>query len=705
MSRDALVATTVALLFAASIGGALWYRGISLPITQLASMDNVLASSGAVPEPASQAGMPEATAPPVNAPTPNNAQPPLLPPAPPEIAEEKKEEPKPASEKPAGKTVSKLPTTPAKKPVEKLSPPKGELSMPALPEGDLVNDVALPPVLDSSRPAAPTKPSLPASEPNMPVNVPEQVTVPAPPAPPTKTTPKNELLPNLDGDKPVVAESPVPPAPPSVTAKSDAVLPSVDELAMPKLEAELNEATKKTSPPAESSLAEEPLQNKKSSLPKSSLPDSEEMTGSMPGEKPASLTPAGPVESKRSPAMPAASAMADSASEEPVRTMPSPKLPTNDLKPVATATPTKTSAVPTPAVSATGTGESAPASNLPKIPAPPSERVTAKAIQPPSTNGATLGTPAVPPAKGIASSSAPAPTPKDVIATAQPIKATPSNEPIDPAAAPIAQAKSLRGSAAPPDQAATVETAAKPDEYLPLSNNHREYVPLGPGRPSEEFVSVAGGALPKGEVAYGGTAVVNHVQVRKTDLTSDQPKVISYDAKAYLTLEGDSFERIAETMYHTSGYGEALARYNRSRFRGDDVLPTGAKVRVPPMEVLGQQRGMASTGTARDAFQKVDRMPYVMSNAPAGAGAAIPVSNHPPIQRSAFDHQLVGTPAPEPPGNHYHAERNETLWAIAKKHLGDGRRWREIYNLNRDRLVSETQVPAGTTLRMPTTTP
>jgi nucleoid-associated protein YgaU len=328
--------------------------------------------------------------------------------------------------------------------------------------------------------------------------------------------------------------------------------------------------------------------------------------------------------------------------------------------------------------------------------------VTAKAIQPPSPNGATLGAPAVLPVKTMASPSAPAPTAKDVIATAQPIKATSPTEPSDSAAG-ISQASPVRGGALPTEQSAEADSAPKPDEYLPLSNHHREYVPLGPGRPNEEFVSVAGGSLPKGEVAYGGTSVVSHV--RKTDLTGDQPKVISYDAKAYLTLEGDSFEQIAETMYHTSGYGEALARYNRSRFRGDDVLPTGAKVRVPPMEVLGQQRGMASTGTARDAFQKVDRMPYVMSNAPAGAGVAIPISNHPPIQQSAFDHQLVGTPAPEHPGNQYRAERNETLWAIAKRHLGDGRRWREIYNLNRDRLTSETQVPAGTTLRMPTTTP
>jgi len=698
MSRDALVATTVALLFAASIGGALWYRGYSLPIAQLASIDNVLSSSSA----ASQVTAPEASpqipaTPQTGAPAPNNAQPPLLPPAPPEIGEEKKEEPKRAAEKPAGKSVSKLPGTPAKKPVEKPAPPKGELAMPALPEGDLVGDVALPPVLDSSKPS-PTKPSLPASEPNMPVNVPEQVAVPGPPVESKNSLPKSDLLPSLDGDKPAVAESPVPPAPPVVTAKSDALLPTVDDAAA-ELEAEMKTASKKSSLPAEPSLAEEPAQSMKSSLPKASLPEADEPVA---GTKAAPLVPAAPVESKPASVVPPAPVVAETPAEDPVKTMPSPKLPTNDLKPVATATPTKKAPLAEATVAAPAADAPTPVSNLPKIPAPPSDMISARAVQTPSANGATLGTPAVPPVKPM-TPSAPAPTAKDVIATAQPIKPLSPVEPTDPAA-PLAQAKST-SSAAPTGQAQAAEAPPKPDEYLPLSNNHREYVPLGPGRPSEEFVSVAGGALPKGEVAYGGTSVVSHV--RKTDLSNDQPKVISYDAKAYLTLEGDSFERIAETMYHTSGYGEALARYNRSRFHGDDVLPAGAKVRVPPMEVLGQQRGTASAGnsSARDAFQKVDRMPYVMSNAPAGAGAAIPVSNHPPIQPSAFDHQLVGAPAPEPPGAQYRAERNETLWAISKRHLGDGRRWREIYNLNRDRLASETQVPAGTTLRMPTITP
>lgn len=68
----------------------------------------------------------------------------------------------------------------------------------------------------------------------------------------------------------------------------------------------------------------------------------------------------------------------------------------------------------------------------------------------------------------------------------------------------------------------------------------------------------------------------------------------------------------------------------------------------------------------------------------------------------AFDESLVhkaGRAGAEP--GVYRVERMETLWAIAKKTLGDGRRWREIHSLNRDRLTSETNVPAGTVLRLP----
>ena len=52
-------------------------------------------------------------------------------------------------------------------------------------------------------------------------------------------------------------------------------------------------------------------------------------------------------------------------------------------------------------------------------------------------------------------------------------------------------------------------------------------------------------------------------------------------------------------------------------------------------------------------------------------------------------------------GPTYTVEREETLYSIAKRTLGDGKRWREIYKLNADRLGSEFDVPVGVTLRLP----
>jgi nucleoid-associated protein YgaU len=45
--------------------------------------------------------------------------------------------------------------------------------------------------------------------------------------------------------------------------------------------------------------------------------------------------------------------------------------------------------------------------------------------------------------------------------------------------------------------------------------------------------------------------------------------------------------------------------------------------------------------------------------------------------------------------------RGETLWSIAGLLLGSGSRWREIYDLNRDRVSDPTRLSEGTVLRLP----
>jgi len=48
----------------------------------------------------------------------------------------------------------------------------------------------------------------------------------------------------------------------------------------------------------------------------------------------------------------------------------------------------------------------------------------------------------------------------------------------------------------------------------------------------------------------------------------------------------------------------------------------------------------------------------------------------------------------------------DSLWAIAKRELGDGSRWREIYEANRDVIGPDPNViQVGMTLRIPGGTP
>lgn len=66
------------------------------------------------------------------------------------------------------------------------------------------------------------------------------------------------------------------------------------------------------------------------------------------------------------------------------------------------------------------------------------------------------------------------------------------------------------------------------------------------------------------------------------------------------------------------------------------------------------------------------------------------------------------TPAPKPPASAIrphptvvHVDAGDSLWAIAKRELGDGRRWKEIHELNRHVLPDPDQLKPGTWLALP----
>ena len=54
-----------------------------------------------------------------------------------------------------------------------------------------------------------------------------------------------------------------------------------------------------------------------------------------------------------------------------------------------------------------------------------------------------------------------------------------------------------------------------------------------------------------------------------------------------------------------------------------------------------------------------------------------------------------------PSASTYTVKKGDCLWNIAKLFLGDGSRWREIYNLNTDKIVNPNLIYPGQVLTLP----
>ncbi|MFH1797945.1 MAG: LysM peptidoglycan-binding domain-containing protein [Candidatus Omnitrophota bacterium] len=57
--------------------------------------------------------------------------------------------------------------------------------------------------------------------------------------------------------------------------------------------------------------------------------------------------------------------------------------------------------------------------------------------------------------------------------------------------------------------------------------------------------------------------------------------------------------------------------------------------------------------------------------------------------------------APFSAAREYVISKNDSLWKIAKKHLGDGKRWGEIYELNKDKIKNPDKLIPGTKILIP----
>jgi hypothetical protein len=178
--------------------------------------------------------------------------------------------------------------------------------------------------------------------------------------------------------------------------------------------------------------------------------------------------------------------------------------------------------------------------------------------------------------------------------------------------------------------------------------------------------------------------------------SSGGTQVESYDEDTYVCKATDTFASISQAVYHTEIYGQALLLFNRNHplatenvRREPPVIQAGQPLYIPPLEILRKYYTSAiaetATGTSR---------PSPAASLTDAAASIRPLA----VAPSA----TVATPAPASAQERsYRVSGNgEMLRDIARRTLGDGDRWAEIYRLN-PKYDPVYPVPAGTELRLP----
>ncbi|MFH1745971.1 MAG: LysM peptidoglycan-binding domain-containing protein [Planctomycetota bacterium] len=127
-------------------------------------------------------------------------------------------------------------------------------------------------------------------------------------------------------------------------------------------------------------------------------------------------------------------------------------------------------------------------------------------------------------------------------------------------------------------------------------------------------------------------------------------------ATKYTIKRGDRLYAIAEEHYGDGKYWTKIRDANPGI--DPDKLKIGQEITLPPVEEV---KGVTPTPAAPQ-----------------------PGSTQPPTARAT-----------------YVVEEGDTLISIARNVLKDGDRWREIYDLNRDKLDNPDVIPVGTELKLP----
>ena len=155
-----------------------------------------------------------------------------------------------------------------------------------------------------------------------------------------------------------------------------------------------------------------------------------------------------------------------------------------------------------------------------------------------------------------------------------------------------------------------------------------------------------------------------------------QPVAVGVPAELHTLKDGETLYKICQTKYGNGNLWKELADFNKSTISNPTKLRKGTTIRLPSVNVL---RGEAT--------------PVAVANV-LPAPQMLTLTN--PAQQQVQQQTQQPTTTRE-----YVVQKGDTLGSISTRELGTAKKWESIYEANRDRLKSPTDLKIGKSLRIP----
>lgn len=156
--------------------------------------------------------------------------------------------------------------------------------------------------------------------------------------------------------------------------------------------------------------------------------------------------------------------------------------------------------------------------------------------------------------------------------------------------------------------------------------------------------------------------------------TSERLPAMPVKGRRHTIAAGDSLYRIADRYYggKSATYIRAIFDANRRVLTDPDRLPIGVELVVPDLP----EKGVLQAGATHAQEASKTANPRDAARTPLASESAVPF-------------------------RWYQIKRNDRYVSIAREQLGNEHRWKEIYELNKDKFPNASQIREGVRIKLP----